>query len=239
MVDYRDPLLHCTSVFGTKPTCRCSRRLSAVGRILLQKSKIDQPRAKVDFWGSCPSAASLFSAATKVRGRFWMNRYGPSRRRAKSASAALEIFAPHPKKTFATVSGAKRTWRRGAVTSPFDPERMPQLDYRPRAEGGLIRSFSRLEEGRSAQPLFGIFWPSVGSRIERRRNGRAARNPGIDIKIQQGACDVLFDTKPPINRRDDNAVYDEDNLARCVAIPAGRKRLLVIAPDRGFRTLLP
>src|SRR6476660_3741302 len=33
-----------------------------------------------------------------------MKRYGPSRRRAQNASAALRIFVCHPKKTFATIS---------------------------------------------------------------------------------------------------------------------------------------
>ena len=62
----------------------------------------------------------------------------PSRRRAKNASAALEIFAPYPKKTFATVSarnglplmsavwslsGGERTWRLRAPTSEFDLNR--------------------------------------------------------------------------------------------------------------------
>jgi hypothetical protein len=50
------------------------------------------------------TAASLFSAATKIRGRFWTNRYGPSRRRAQNASAALKNFVCHPKKTFSTLS---------------------------------------------------------------------------------------------------------------------------------------
>ena len=31
------------------------------------------------------AAASLFSATGKVRGRFWMKRYGPPRRRAQNA----------------------------------------------------------------------------------------------------------------------------------------------------------
>jgi hypothetical protein len=35
-----------------------------------------------------------------------MKRYGPSRRRAQNASAALRIFVRHPKRTFATVSSA-------------------------------------------------------------------------------------------------------------------------------------
>jgi hypothetical protein len=52
-----------------------------------------------------------------------MKRYGPSRRRAQNASAALEIFAPHLKKSFATQSGVKRTCAKGAGMSPFDPRR--------------------------------------------------------------------------------------------------------------------
>src|SRR5258707_14996286 len=45
-----------------------------------------------------------FSATTELCDRFWINRYGPSRRRALNASAALRIFVRHPKKTFATKS---------------------------------------------------------------------------------------------------------------------------------------
>jgi hypothetical protein len=33
-----------------------------------------------------------------------MKRYGPSRRRAQTASVALRIFVRHPKKTFSTIS---------------------------------------------------------------------------------------------------------------------------------------
>jgi hypothetical protein len=52
-------------------------------QILLQKSKIEQPKKSresrsLDF----SAAASLFNAITEVRDRFWMKRYGPSRRRA-------------------------------------------------------------------------------------------------------------------------------------------------------------
>src|SRR5258708_30166929 len=40
-----------------------------------------------------------------------MNRYGPSRRRAQNASAALRIFVRYPEKTFATISeGERKTW---------------------------------------------------------------------------------------------------------------------------------
>src|SRR5258708_27614322 len=45
-----------------------------------------------------------FNATTEVRDRFWMKRYGPSRRRALDASAALKIFVRHPENTFATIS---------------------------------------------------------------------------------------------------------------------------------------
>src|SRR4029453_12900686 len=37
-----------------------------------------------------------------------MKRYGPSRRRAQNASAALRIFVHHPEKTFATISARRR-----------------------------------------------------------------------------------------------------------------------------------
>jgi hypothetical protein len=78
-------------------------------QILLQKSKIEQPQKSresrtLDF----SAAASLLHATTEVHNRFWMKRYGPSRRRARSASAALGIFVRHPKKTFATISAQSR-----------------------------------------------------------------------------------------------------------------------------------
>jgi hypothetical protein len=44
--------------------------------------------------------SGLCSAATKVRSRFWAKRFGPSRRRARSASAAVKILARQRKKTF-------------------------------------------------------------------------------------------------------------------------------------------
>ena len=42
------------------------------------------------------------------RGRFCRKRYGPSRRRARSASAVFKIFVLHPKKTFSTLSARSR-----------------------------------------------------------------------------------------------------------------------------------
>jgi len=48
--------------------------------------------------------ARFYSAATKVRGRFWVKRCGPSRRHARGASAVLENFVRQAKKTFSTLS---------------------------------------------------------------------------------------------------------------------------------------
>src|ERR1700704_2907188 len=77
--------------------------------ILLQKSKIKQPqKSRKSRSLAFPAAASLFSATAEVRDRFWMKRYGPSRRRAQNASTALRIFVRHPKKTFATISARRR-----------------------------------------------------------------------------------------------------------------------------------
>jgi hypothetical protein len=44
------------------------------------------------------ATASPFNATTEVCDRFWMKRYGPSRRRALDASVALGIFVHHPEK---------------------------------------------------------------------------------------------------------------------------------------------
>ena len=49
------------------------------------------------------AAASPFNATADARDRFWIKRYGPSRRCAQNASAALRIFVRRPKKTFATI----------------------------------------------------------------------------------------------------------------------------------------
>jgi hypothetical protein len=51
-----------------------------------------------------PIAARLLGADTKVRGRFCVKRYGPSRREAPRASAVLKISVDQPKNTFATKS---------------------------------------------------------------------------------------------------------------------------------------
>jgi hypothetical protein len=73
--------------------------------ILLQQSKIEPPQKSRESRSLDVSATvSLVGAATEVRDRFRLKRYGPSRRLASSASAALRIFIRHPKKTFATIS---------------------------------------------------------------------------------------------------------------------------------------
>src|SRR3979490_2603695 len=77
--------------------------------ILLQKSKIEHPkkspeRLSLGFSG----AAALFSSTTETGDRFWMKRYGPSRRRAQNASAGSKNFHSSPQKTFATISARLR-----------------------------------------------------------------------------------------------------------------------------------
>src|ERR1700730_9057044 len=68
-----------------------------------RKSNDSENLAKVDFL-EFSTAATLFSVATQVRGRFLVNRCGPSRCRARNASAVLKIFTVQPEKTFATLS---------------------------------------------------------------------------------------------------------------------------------------
>src|SRR2546429_8677750 len=49
-----------------------------------------------------------------------MKRYGPSRRRALDASAALRIFVRHPEKTFATISASNGLMHRSNLAALFD-----------------------------------------------------------------------------------------------------------------------
>src|SRR6476619_376786 len=67
----------------------------------------------------------------EVRDRFWINRYGPSHRRAQNASAALRVFVRHPKPTFATISPRERT-STGYLGNPAHPRYCALIsDYRP------------------------------------------------------------------------------------------------------------
>ena len=73
-----------------------------------------------------------------------MNQYGPSRRRAENASAALRIFVRCLKKTFATIIGAKRTSENVRLMSSLGREAVipPQgRDFRfcPKGEIGAGR----------------------------------------------------------------------------------------------------
>jgi hypothetical protein len=62
--------------------------------ILLQKSKIEQrQKPRESQFLDVSIAAKLLSADKKVRGRFCVKRCGPSRRRARTASAIFIIFA--------------------------------------------------------------------------------------------------------------------------------------------------
>ena len=100
--------MNCSSMPG-------NMTMSAVERIVLQKSKIERRRKsrKISFLvGS--ATATLRSAYTKLRGRFCVKRCGPSYRRVRNASAVLKNFGRHPKKSFATLSLKKRT-----ILAPF------------------------------------------------------------------------------------------------------------------------
>src|SRR5580692_4738730 len=79
--------------------------MSAFGVILLQKSKIERRRkSRQGGFLDAPAAARLSGTNTKAGGCFGMKRCGPSRLSARSASAVFNIFAIHPKNTFATIS---------------------------------------------------------------------------------------------------------------------------------------
>src|SRR5258705_13862053 len=70
---------------------------------------------------------------TKVRGRSGVRRCGPSRRRARTASAVFKIFVLHPKKTFATIS-VKRRPDGPEVRLPLYPRKRTQLGHRAMSE---------------------------------------------------------------------------------------------------------
>jgi hypothetical protein len=80
---------------------RRSRPDDRLWRILLQKSKIEQLEKSREnrSRGSSP-AALLVGVPTETGERFWMERYGPSRRSAQTASAAIRIFVQQPKRLF-------------------------------------------------------------------------------------------------------------------------------------------
>jgi hypothetical protein len=91
--------LHCCYIIGHETMqCidSCQAVTSAIGRLCCKsrKSNDSENLAKVDFWTALP----------KVHGRFCVRRCGPSRRRARNASAILKNFVSQPKKTFATQS---------------------------------------------------------------------------------------------------------------------------------------
>src|SRR6476646_11827020 len=95
---------------------RYRRRVDRVAAFLMQcecpvmadivaKSKIERPKkSRESRFQGFSAAASLFKATTEVRGRFCVKRCGPSYRRVRNASAALNDFGRHPKKTFAIKS---------------------------------------------------------------------------------------------------------------------------------------
>jgi hypothetical protein len=84
-----------------------ARQISYVRKvpILLQKAKIEpRQKSRERRFLSVSIAEGLFGIDTKVRGRFCVKRYGPSRRDAQHASAVLTISVDQSKNTFATKS---------------------------------------------------------------------------------------------------------------------------------------
>jgi hypothetical protein len=83
----------------------CRSASGGFWRILLQKAKIEpRQKSRESRFLSVSIAEGLFGIDTKVRGRFCVKRYGPSRREAQHASAVLKISVDQPKNTFATKS---------------------------------------------------------------------------------------------------------------------------------------
>jgi hypothetical protein len=102
----------------------------------LQKSKSnDAEKSRESRSLDFSATASLFNATTEVRDRFWMKPYGPSRRRALDASAALRIFVRHPEKTF---SGLRPSFNAAAAIGAG--ETAPEL----RISGDHAKLSSRL-----------------------------------------------------------------------------------------------
>jgi hypothetical protein len=80
--------------------------MSVHGQILLQKSKIEQPRKSRECRFLVASAAATpCRSDTAVCGRFCVKRRGPSRRHMNQRTSVLKKFVRQSKKTFSTLSG--------------------------------------------------------------------------------------------------------------------------------------
>src|ERR1700730_380259 len=113
--------------------------MSVVEELVLQKSKIARRQKSRGSWFSDESlSATIFSADTKLPGRFSDKRFGPSRLCARNASAGPENFVRQPQRTFATLSArscrtgmsarrllsrGKRTLHEQHISVGFDPQR--------------------------------------------------------------------------------------------------------------------
>src|SRR5947199_232361 len=98
--------------------------MSLYGRVCCKSRKSNNPEnpAKVDVWTSL--LLRRFSALLRSSViRFWMRRYGPSRRRAEDASAALRIFVRYPKKYFCNKIGQHRAHAPQQIGWLFDLDR--------------------------------------------------------------------------------------------------------------------
>jgi hypothetical protein len=94
-----------------------------------RKSNVSENLAKADVSTTRPLQCPL-GPDTKVRGRFWTKRYGPSDRRVPNASVVLKNFVRQPQKTFSTLSAHScpgrvrrhvRSWRKLTPHSKAHP----------------------------------------------------------------------------------------------------------------------
>src|SRR5262249_850631 len=78
--------------------------------MLSKKSKIEQlPKSRKSRFLVASAAASLSRIRTKLCGRSFVIRRGPSHRRARNAPAVLKKFFHPPEKPFSTVSAISRS----------------------------------------------------------------------------------------------------------------------------------
>ena len=115
-------LLHLlTSLHGPKLTCPTIKRMSDVGRIVLQNSKVAAPRIfRENKKRETITNSYTLSRGAEIAGEFNARGSVPSRLYTEDAPTARRIFDHLCKTTFATQSGVKQTSKIEAVTSAFD-----------------------------------------------------------------------------------------------------------------------
>ena len=141
------------------------------------KSKIEplQKSRESRSW-DVSATISLVGAATEVRDRFWLKRYGPSRRLASSASTALRIFVRHPKKTFATVADDRFQLKDGKAVEhlvPLSSAAREVIASLPRIKGG--KYLFSLNGGKRPLSMTGPIKADLDNRMLRTLRALASR----------------------------------------------------------------